>query len=336
MKPAPPPGRARRLRFAEDMPVLLPLLQQELASPEHDPLQDQALRRLQHLLRKAPPGPTDEAQVRQGLIPFFGWVWEVEGRPIALVAATPLSRWPRRYLLANIVVHPAHRGRGIGRHLVEQALTYIRQRHGQAWLEVERDNHRAQRFYARLGFRYADERTSWTFALDVRPWRKASTPVRVRSLQRRDWSLLQPWLEQAYPRRYQWRWPPQPLRWVLQPGLRGALARVVQFATDLRRWVLVSDRGIEALWAWEPETGLLQPTLYLVGRPDLPAAVLKAALRRMAQELEPVLTFTPAAAEAWETQPYHLYLELPAERHTAALRALGWRVTRQWWWMWTR
>lgn len=55
--------------------------------------------------------------------------------------------------LYSIVVHPAHRGRGIGKRLIAVCEREARRRGcGRMALEVREDNRRARRFYERLGY----------------------------------------------------------------------------------------------------------------------------------------------------------------------------------------
>lgn len=57
-------------------------------------------------------------------------------------------------LLHDILIDPAHRGRGVGRRLLEETLSMLRARGArQAVLSTAERNERAQRLFARLGFR---------------------------------------------------------------------------------------------------------------------------------------------------------------------------------------
>ena len=50
----------------------------------------------------------------------------------------------------SIAVHPLHRRKGIGKELIQQAMTFPRIR--KVWAEVRRSNQGAQAFYFHLGF----------------------------------------------------------------------------------------------------------------------------------------------------------------------------------------
>jgi ribosomal protein S18 acetylase RimI-like enzyme len=85
-----------------------------------------------------------------------GFVWEEEGRVVGNVSLFDAGRFPglgQGWLIANVVVHPTYRRRGIARALMAAALEDIRRRGG-SWcaLQVEKDNPGAQALYESLGF----------------------------------------------------------------------------------------------------------------------------------------------------------------------------------------
>ncbi|MEU3061757.1 GNAT family N-acetyltransferase [Streptomyces subrutilus] len=68
----------------------------------------------------------------------------------AVVGYTP---WNRRLTVEDIEVAPGHRGRGIGRALMEHAADFARERGaGHLWLEVSTVNAPAVHAYRRMGF----------------------------------------------------------------------------------------------------------------------------------------------------------------------------------------
>jgi len=82
-----------------------------------------------------------------------GFVWEVDGRVVGCTTLQRADTYGRRWIIANVAVHPAHRGRGIARHLMEATLDRIRQLGGEwAVLQVRPDNLPARHLYERLGF----------------------------------------------------------------------------------------------------------------------------------------------------------------------------------------
>lgn len=76
-----------------------------------------------------------------------------DGPRVRGFVAVDLEDWHRRVVIRQVTVAPGHRGRGIGRALVEHACAHGRE-HGAltAWLETSSVNVPAVRAYRRLGF----------------------------------------------------------------------------------------------------------------------------------------------------------------------------------------
>jgi len=110
-----------------------------------------------------------------------GFVWIDQGRLVGNVSVTP-APYPRDMgrgaIVANVVVHPDYRGRGLARALMEAALALLRQQgYAFAILQVDPANETAHGLYARLGFH--DERTfiRWQRAASqYAPYRAPNTP----------------------------------------------------------------------------------------------------------------------------------------------------------------
>lgn len=85
-----------------------------------------------------------------------GFVWEEAGHVVGNVSLFDAGGFPhlgRGWLIANVVVHPDFRRRGIGRALVEAALRETCRRRGRwAALQVDRANAGAYTLYESLGF----------------------------------------------------------------------------------------------------------------------------------------------------------------------------------------
>ncbi len=110
-----------------------------------------------------------------------GFVWVEDGTVIANLSIRRTPTGPRGgWVIGNVVVHPAHRQRGIGRALMETALNTVEERGGR-WigLEVRADNAAAHTLYTRLGFKTVGE-TAHLLRPAGLPW-PATTPVT------RDW-----------------------------------------------------------------------------------------------------------------------------------------------------
>ena len=101
----------------------------------------------------------------------LGYVWIEDGRLVGNTSVYPANiPTGATWIIANVAVDPAYRGRGIARQLMQASLEMIRKRsrasHATAVLQVEADNEIARHLYDRLGF--VAERT-WT------QWRRGST-----------------------------------------------------------------------------------------------------------------------------------------------------------------
>ncbi|MFE9745289.1 GNAT family N-acetyltransferase [Saccharothrix saharensis] len=76
-----------------------------------------------------------------------------DGPRVRGFVAVELEDWHRRLVIAQVTVAPGHRGRGIGRALLDHACAHGRE-HGAstAWLETSSVNVPAVRAYERTGF----------------------------------------------------------------------------------------------------------------------------------------------------------------------------------------
>lgn len=84
-------------------------------------------------------------------------VAEAEGRMVGFVKLGPVAfpgEWPATIELHQLYVLGSHHGEGVGPALMDWAIATARaQGYGRLVLSVYVDNHRAQRFYVRYGFR---------------------------------------------------------------------------------------------------------------------------------------------------------------------------------------
>ncbi len=114
-----------------------------------------------------------------------GFVWREDGRVVGNASLRRATPWNRGgWVIGNVVVDEAYRGRGIG-HALMQACLLDAQRKGGGWvgLEVRQDNVPARRLYENLGFTVVGEIRHWLHpgkpALQCSPqpapeaWRKA-------------------------------------------------------------------------------------------------------------------------------------------------------------------
>ncbi|MFI6515954.1 GNAT family N-acetyltransferase [Spirillospora sp. NPDC050679] len=74
---------------------------------------------------------------------------------LAGFVAVSYSEWNRRLVVEDIEVAPEHRGRGVGRALMERAAEFAREcGAGHLWLEVSNVNAPAVHAYRRMGFAF--------------------------------------------------------------------------------------------------------------------------------------------------------------------------------------
>ena len=90
---------------------------------------------------------------------FNGFVWEEpapKGQGLQIIANVSLNRAPgsrQRWIICNVVVRAAYRGKGIGRQLVEAAIDESVQLGAEGvLLQVYKDNATALKLYKTLGF----------------------------------------------------------------------------------------------------------------------------------------------------------------------------------------
>ncbi len=84
---------------------------------------------------------------------FAGFVWVEDGRIVGNITVTPTSSLGRRWVISNVAVATAYRGRGIARRLMEAAVAYIREHRGQVvTLQVRNNNEPALHIYRTMGF----------------------------------------------------------------------------------------------------------------------------------------------------------------------------------------
>jgi GNAT superfamily N-acetyltransferase len=140
----------RPIRAGRDMLAVLDLIEMGF----RDELDPQGWKMLKQMRRLTLSGVLTRAVYNAGDI-IGGFVCtkgdEVIGN-LSLRAASPRSS--RGRMIGNVVVHPDHRGLGIGRALMERSIEAARDQ-GAQWigLEVREDNDVAGELYAHLGFR---------------------------------------------------------------------------------------------------------------------------------------------------------------------------------------
>ncbi len=136
-------------------------------------------------------GPLSWALARLlGVIPLLrGYVWEEEGHIVGNVSLTPAG-YGRGWVIANVVVQPEYRRRGIARALMETALADVSKHGAFAVLQVLEANEAARKLYRDLGF--AEERafTRWRRPTYSEGHTPPTVPYAVQRLRPRDAAAL--------------------------------------------------------------------------------------------------------------------------------------------------
>jgi ribosomal protein S18 acetylase RimI-like enzyme len=133
-----------------------------------------------------------------------GFVWRAEGKVVGNASLMSVDRKARRYVIANVAVHPELRRKGIARSLVEACLEHCRENHArELMLQVERDNHAAQVLYASLGFKVITTRTKWVRANSLGIHLDAGS-VKVRDRYPMEWRQQYDMAQRLYPEGVWW------------------------------------------------------------------------------------------------------------------------------------
>lgn len=136
-----------------------------------------------------------------------GFVWEEAGSIIGNASLGEVEGIPGRFVLANVAVDAAYRGRGIGRALVEASIDLARRRGASLLLlQVEPDNQSAVRLYSHLGFRNLVTRTLWT-THPVRLPLGLGEPPKARPRASAEWSEQWSLAQRLHPEGITWPYP---------------------------------------------------------------------------------------------------------------------------------
>jgi ribosomal protein S18 acetylase RimI-like enzyme len=137
-----------------------------------------------------------------------GFVWLESGRVVGNLSLLAVEGEPRRWVIANVAVHPDERRRGIGRALVQAAIKLAAQRQAETIvLQVDRSNQAARDLYLSLGFRVTSTRTNWIRPRGLpRPHLTALDGLRPRAFPewRAQWDLGR----RVFPDGFWWPFPP--------------------------------------------------------------------------------------------------------------------------------
>ena len=182
-------------------------------------------RRYIHQIRAAAENPRTLGLVSRVSSSLSGYVWEEDGRIVGNLNLLPVVAMKRQsYLIANVVVHPDYRRRGIARSLTEAAISFICKRGiSSAWLQVNEKNPGAEQLYLNFGFVERTRRTVWHSTQEAAN-KKLSADISISTRKVRDWQLQSQWLDRLYPEEVRWHLVLKPK--LLKPGLSGIFNRL--------------------------------------------------------------------------------------------------------------
>jgi GNAT superfamily N-acetyltransferase len=170
-------------------------------------------------------------------LPFHGYVWVENKAVIGNLTLIPLrKKEPGAYFIANVAVHPDHRGQGIGKLLTERAIQHVKEHNGSnVYLQVREDNDVAVHIYRELGFAEMSRRTLWSYRPGIQLIKKNPQRVMITGRDKADWPQQKQWLEALYPREISWNLPYQIDKF--EPGLTKWLTRLVN-GEVMRTWAI--------------------------------------------------------------------------------------------------
>jgi ribosomal protein S18 acetylase RimI-like enzyme len=118
-----------------------------------------------------------------------GYVWVEAGRVVGSVSTTRSRPGSKKWLIANVAVHPDHRRRGMALALTQATLDLIRSLGGtEAILQVDDDNLGAIELYRRLGFSHVTTVTSWARPAHTPAPPHQPAPFDIRLRAPREWA----------------------------------------------------------------------------------------------------------------------------------------------------
>lgn len=248
----------------------------------------------------------DNSTPESSNLPFHGYVWVENNRIIGNLTLIVIRRYLKHaYFVANVAVHPEHRGQGIARKLTDRAIAHVSVNGGKTiYLQVRSENTVAQQLYLTHGFEEMSRRTQWIFRPGQDKGAEAPGGIRVSKRRKADWAQQQDWLKALFPPELAWNFPLQIEK--LEPTLANTIDNLMNGVYQ-RSWSAYEDNQ-------------------LIGN---------ATLARRGEPNDPVwLATTPA----WEDKairgllpeiqrhvlaPHRLTVNYPAGRGVEAFRAAG-------------
>lgn len=214
-----------------------------------------------------------------------GYVWETDGKLVGNASMMEVTGSPRRWVIANVAVHPGSRRRGIATALMQACLDEVRNKGGrEVVLQVDSDNAGARQLYEGLGFKAMAKRVIWTRDGVPLDRKIEAAPMRLRKADewKAQWALAQ----KLYPEGAIWPYP-------LRPSLFKTASLLDRMGIGVRRhwvWMEAGDLRASLTARWGIDEGRWRLLLMLA--PDLhnqaEQAVLQFGLQALQQGTAPI------------------------------------------------
>jgi ribosomal protein S18 acetylase RimI-like enzyme len=221
-----------------------------------------------------------------------GFVWMEDGHLVGNAHVLRVPGFPRRWVAANVAVHPDFQRRGIARSLMEACIEEIRQRGGtEVYLQVRERNQGARMLYETLNFCVLSTRTDWICPRNPQPYSLQKDPV-IRPRRRNEWRQQAALASSQFPEGL--IWPTPSIESYFKPAnLAGALG------LDYRNhWVTVDQGRIIGSISLVSQPDLSSMYLILTAAADyrgkLETGLLSYVLQQIGPIRKPVMLNYPA------------------------------------------
>jgi len=153
----------------------------------------------------------DNSTPESSSLPFHGYVWIENNRIIGNLTLIVIRRYLKHaYFVANVAVHPEHRGQGIARKLTDRAIAHVRVNGGKTiYLQVRSENTVAQQLYLTHGFEEITRRTQWIYRPGQDKVAETLEGIKVSKRRKEDWAQQLDWLKALFPPELAWNFPVQ-------------------------------------------------------------------------------------------------------------------------------
>lgn len=240
-----------------------------------------------------------------------GFVWIEESRLVGNASLLRVEGFPRRWVLANVAVHPTWRRRGIARGLTNACLAEARREQAdEVILQVNSDRHAPQALYRDLGFVPQASRRIWTRRNNA-PLASSPPAAGVRARRDEEWELDWELARRQIPEGFIWPFPPRSSYY--RPPRAAALG-----GARYQHWLWWEDGRLLASLAALPRYVHDEWRLLLAVEPEGRGRVEEGLIRQAMRELP---------------QQARLLLEYPAGQCDDLLSALGYLPGRCLTWM---